>query len=181
MKTMAKIDWVLLEEEYIYGYINDEGQKIFPSITDLHKRHNVPRGSIGNRATKGNWVQKKADKTDKIRRKIHEEKTEYAAQSIVQTDQKFEETGLLIRRVANKKLEQLEDDLKNNVYVRSIDIMNTSNAVRIGQDIVKTAQGELTNKIGVEQSGKVTTEVNLFDRVDKLREFVEKGNKDANK
>lgn len=174
---MTKTDWELIEEEYIYGYINDEGQKIFPSINQLSTRHDIPRGTIGNHATKGNWAQKKEDKKDKIRQKVDEHKTEFEAQNIIQSDDKFEDLGQLIRRVSKKKLEQLEKDLDNpdpKVFVRSIDIVNAANAGRTGQEIVKTAQGEILNRSAIDQNTNLKVDLTDPDFQKKELEFMNK-------
>lgn len=175
---MAKYDWETIEEEYIYGYIDDEGQRIFPSITVLSKRHNIPRGTVGSRAVKGKWEHKKNSTSNRIKQKVNEKKTEYEAESIIQSDDKFQDAGELIRRVAKKKLEQLESDIDSKEFVRSIDIMNAANSVRIGQEIVKTAQGEILNRNQLETDNKHRLDVT--SKVTDLFKEAEKGNNNGN-
>lgn len=157
---MAKYDWETVEDEYVFGYINNEGQRVFPTHTELSKKHNIPRGTIGSRASKDKWEQRKQAASRKIKQKVDEKKSEYDAENIVLSDDKFESAGELIRRVAVKKLESLEEDLDDpDKFVRSIDIMNASNSVRIGQEIVKTAQGEILQRIGVETNNNGNDEL----------------------
>lgn len=175
---MAKYDWDKIREEYIFGYITPEGQKVFPTQRNLAERHNIPISTIGTRASKEKWEEKKRAKSNKIEQKIIEKKTTYDAESIVISDDKFESAGELIRRVAVKQLEAQEERIKLGEYVRPIDSLNAANTVRIGQEIVKTAQGEVLNRNSIDQNTNMKVETS-FDRVNKLLKFVNQGNEDG--
>lgn len=143
-----------IKEEYIYGTINDEGKTLFLSYSKLADKYKVHESAIKRAAAPERWPKLRKDYRTKTELKVVEKKSEVSAENIVRSDDKFENAGELIRRVGVKKLEQIESEIDDKKFVRSIDIMNAANSVRIGQEIVKTAQGEMLGKIGVEQSGR---------------------------
>ncbi len=171
---MPKRPWDKIKEDYIYGYIDNKGQKIYPRQKDLSKKYNIPIGTISDRASREEWTAKRNDKAKKIQDKISERKTEIEAGEIVLSDDRFESAGEQVRRVAVKKLEKIEKDIDNDVHVRSIDIMNAANSVRIGQEIVKTAQGEILERVKVESHSNVKLNITDPEFMDRELEFANK-------
>lgn len=150
---MAKYDWERLRAEYIYGYVDEQGQKIFPSITNLSERHNIPRGTIGSRASKEKWEQEKRAKSDRIKQKVDEKKTEFEAESIVLSDDKFQNTGEKLRRSIDLKINCVLLDLKEGEYVKPYDLKMLGDALSSAQAVVKNAQGEILERSEVNVAG----------------------------
>lgn len=46
--------WATIKREYVYGIIDDAGQRVFLNLRQLAERHKVQLGAIGMVATKGN-------------------------------------------------------------------------------------------------------------------------------
>ena len=170
---MTRYDWEKIKEDFTYGYIDETGQKTFPTLKQLSTKYGCGYGTIRDHASKEGWSEDKDTQQTKINRKVEEHKTNREAQDIVLSDDKFENAGEMIRRVAVKKLEQIEGDLEDDKFVRSIDIVNVASAVKTGQDVVKTAQGEITNRMKIESSN---VNLNILDEdfQEKELEFMKK-------
>lgn len=56
----TKYDWPLIKREYITGYDNEEGVRVYPTTKELSERHpDVPYGQIRNRASREKWEEYK--------------------------------------------------------------------------------------------------------------------------
>lgn len=163
-----------IKEEYIYGTINEDGKTLFLSYSKLADKYKVHESSIKRAAAPERWPQLRKDYRTKTELKIVEKKSEVSAENIVRSDDKFEDAGELIRRVGVMQLEAQKEKIKAGEFVRSIDTMNAANSVRIGQEIVKTAQGEILNRAGVEQNSNIRVDLNDPDFQDKELEFMNK-------
>lgn len=156
-----------LKEEYIYGTINEDGQIQFLSYNKLAEKHNVHVSAIKKAGTAGNWTSKRKDYRTKTELKVTEKKSEHAAATIVQSDDKFEETGELLRK---RVWQQLEDDLD----FRTSDLVNLSIALINSQKVVKTAQGEILDRVKIESSQDVKLNITDPDFMNEELEFAKK-------
>ena len=46
--------WETIKREYLYGFINDAGTRVYPNLRQLAERYHVPLNSIGGVAVRGN-------------------------------------------------------------------------------------------------------------------------------
>lgn len=146
-------NWETIKRQYIQGIKQENGTKKYPSYQDLSNTHGCSKGAITNHSNKdpnGTWEEQRERYLNKVEQKVEEKKTELDAENIVEDDLQCESMGRKIIRIVNKKLDQLEQQLDNDKYVSGIDILNTTTAGKNGQDIIKIAQGEITNRIKVE-------------------------------
>lgn len=157
---MAKYDWEKAEDDYVYGYVDENGIRIQPTQKQVAKKHKIPIGTVGPYASKHKWEEKRKDKASQIQVKIDEKKSNYQAENIVLSDDKFEDAGEVLRRVSKKKLMQLEGDLEDpEKYVRAYDLKMLGDALKSAQDIVKTAQGEITERIKLDSDSNVNLSI----------------------
>lgn len=144
---MAKYDWETIRKQYIQGKRQEDGTKHFPTLQELCNEHGCALGTIGDRAKKEDWKTRRRKFSEKIEKKVEEKKSEIEAEDIVESDENFESTGEKLRLLVDKKIDIF---LENPTDVRAYDIKNVGDALRSAQEVVKTAQGEILERIGVE-------------------------------
>jgi hypothetical protein len=69
-KTLSLTDElkIIIKQEFIEGYIDEEGVRRFPSIDALVKRHNVARATLFSHSAKENWQKTKNEFLTKLER-----------------------------------------------------------------------------------------------------------------
>lgn len=140
---MTKYDWDTIEHQYTHGINKPDGTKYFPTYDELSERHQCPKGTIGSRATKDDWVGEKEKIANRIKHKVSEKKTLKEASDIVETDQILETTGMNLLKLIQRKIKVNWDNLDTpNGFVRDYDVKNLSDALKNVQHVIKVAQGE---------------------------------------
>lgn len=160
--TSTKTDWDPIRKDYVLGIIDDNGLKTFPTHTQLSETYNVALGTIKNKASKEKWSQQKKSHKLKVTKKViekkshnpnvdpeeEEEASEYDAETIVQSDADFEETGEKLRQAVKLDLEAyIQKGVSNPYHLKML-----GDALGSAQSVVKTAQGEIIEKIGIDQN-----------------------------
>ena len=57
--------WALAKREYVYGYVNDSGERVYPNLRQISERHNIQISRLGQVAKAGNttvtgdWVKER--------------------------------------------------------------------------------------------------------------------------
>ena len=69
-KTQSLTDGlkITIKQEFIEGYIDEEGVRRFPSVDALVKRHNVARATLFSHSSKENWQKNKNEFLTKLER-----------------------------------------------------------------------------------------------------------------
>lgn len=134
-----------LKEDYLFGIVADDGVTSFPSLKSLSESYNVSLNTLKKRAAKEKWSQQKKDIGTKITEKVHDKKSEFSAEVIVKTDQKFENVGLKALRLIDKKYDAIEEKLDSGKHVSAREFKDLGDALKSNFEVVKTAQGENPN------------------------------------
>lgn len=129
----------------IYGYKDDEGKKVYPTLKDAAKWYKVSYDSLKQKARKWNWKQKREDHKVKVARKVKEKKeseriSESEAEDIVVNDSEFNDAANKLRRAAVKELDRIIDGSVNKSV--GYHLMNIGKALESAQKVSKTAAGE---------------------------------------
>lgn len=152
-----------IKHDMIYGYLDDDGKKTYPTLIDASKWYIVSYDSLKQKARKWNWKQKKKDHIDRVRRKVEEKKksekiSESEAEAIVVDDVRFNRAANKLRRAAVLELDNiLSGDLHRSVGYH---LMNIGKALESAQKISKTAVGEPSEISSVNQKN---IELNILD------------------
>lgn len=77
-KRKLAVDWRVLESEYVYGWLNEDPEtnlvkRIYPTMSDLARRHGINKGTIGRYAKDGNWFERRQLYIAQLRREIDQE------------------------------------------------------------------------------------------------------------
>lgn len=161
---MTEYDFESAENRYIYGEYTNEGVKTYPTLRNIAKNLKIPMGTLGKLASKNEWKAQRETNRKKIETKVSEKKTEYEANKIVKTDEKFELAGINLLNLTTRQMkfcknkqDEWEKKFKkdpNNPdlwkwWVKPYDLMNLGKALKDAQDTVKEALGDKINHIEV--------------------------------
>lgn len=156
-----------IKEEYIYGTIDKNGKVQFLSYQKIADKYKIRIDPIKKAGSKENWSALRKEHRSKTALKVAEKKSERTASSIVQSDDKFEDTGEALR----KKVQECIDTVPNlNPY----NLLNLSITLVNAQKVVKTAQGEIIDRIKVDSSSNVKLDITNPDFMNSELEFAKK-------
>jgi dsDNA-specific endonuclease/ATPase MutS2 len=152
-----------IDSDLVQGYIDEEGNKVYPEVKDAAEWYNVSYATLRKKVGKLNWQQRRTDYIEKVNRKVQEKKrkddeeiSEAEAEAIVVEDYKFNKAANKLRRAAVNELDKIlsaEGFVKGAAY----NLMNIGKALESAQKISKTAAGEPSD------ISKVTNDVNVND------------------
>lgn len=152
MIQMAKYNWKTIEIQFTRGTKKEDGTKQWPTLQELSEEHKIPRGTIDSTASRKNWQEKKERYQKKVQEKVDEKKSQIEASEIVEDDLLCESFGRKALKVAEKKLDKLNELLDIDKWVSGIDILNTISAGNKAQEMIKTAQGDNAKRIKIESN-----------------------------
>ena len=163
MAKTRSIDPILLQkikDEYIYGNINESGTTDYLSYDSLAEKYDVPVGALkraGNPKDDDgsiNWKALRDTYQTKNDLKTIEKKSSVTASLILKSDDKFQDTFELGRTIGEMQLRRnkayLESDEKH--YISGTQLKHTIEAIKGCQDGIKTAQGEITDRVKIEST-----------------------------
>lgn len=150
-----KINWEPIHDNYVQGITQKDKTKQFPTHNQLSQKYNVPLGTIKNKASEEKWTEQRKRYKLKVKQKLLEKKghksvlddpveedeaAEIDAETIIQSDAKFEKTGEALRELVDKKinLELQEPGMVNPYHLKMM-----GDALKSAQDVVKVSQGEM--------------------------------------
>ena len=177
MPKKTKTDWKQIEIDIVHGIVKEDGGRLYLSLKEASERFGVNYDSLRQKASKGKWLKKRDAYTTKVSQKITEKKSEYDAECIVQSDEKFEATGEKLRQLVDISIDNDLERAKAGEPIKPYNMKMYGDAYTSAQSGVKAAQGEILEKSKLEIDDKTPKKQNnVFARVDSLMMFVEKGN-----
>lgn len=174
---MTKYNWETIKRQYVHGIKKEDGTKTYPSYADLSQQHGPTKSTISNRSSKdpdGRWEEQRERYQKKIEQKVTEKKTEIEAENIVEGDFQCESFAKKALKVATKKLNSIEVKLDEGEYVTGYDLLNTVNAAKFAQEMMKTSQDDNINKVRLEATQEVKLDITNPDFMDAELEFADK-------
>jgi hypothetical protein len=155
---MVNYNWETIKRQYIQGITPEDGDKYYPSYQDLVDKHGCSKGAITSHSKKdkdGPWDKQRERYIAKVERKTEEKKSEIEAESVVESDLKFEGTGEKLRKGVELKIDECIEILENNDpddrrFVKASDFKYLGDGLRDAQETIKIAQGEISERIRIE-------------------------------
>lgn len=142
-----------IETDLIYGIVEPDGKKKYLNLKQSAEHYNVDYVALRKLAGKWNWKQRRESHRTKVDQKVEEKKSEYDAECIVQSDEKFQNTGEKLRRSIDLKIDGVLSDLEEGAYVKPYDLKMLGDALSSAQAVVKNAQGEILERSEVNVAG----------------------------
>jgi len=133
------IPWEEIRKAFVEGSINDQGNRFYPSMSEVSKQFNVPKGSIGARAAKEQW----AEQREILANKIMEITNEKTIEAVSDAGSKFD---LLCFNVASRASMLLSEKLEVATRNADVDEMSKlSTALKNFQQVGRLALGLSTD------------------------------------
>lgn len=103
-----------MREEFIFGYTDATGVRVYPSIDSLVKKHNVARATLYRHVEKENWQGQKNQIQTEIEQKLDDERVT----KLLKEGKKLDDTALAIAQgmltSVGRKLQKGFQDEQNN-------------------------------------------------------------------
>ena len=98
-----------IRDEFVYGFTNDEGHRIFPTIDGLVKRHNVSRATLYRHVEKDEWQKQKNRYQTELQVKLDKERME----KMVDDGKRLDDTAVAIAQAMLQKVaSRIRRDMK---------------------------------------------------------------------
>ena len=150
----------IIRNEYVHGYINDNGQSVMPTLDDLIDKYKAASSTIYRASSQDQWKQQKKEFSKKLAQDLDTKKTEELQDYFFNNDEAAMEIAKEIFNLIELKLED-EDSL-------------TPNAIASLASSALTAQKLFKNVTPASTSAPVDTEsfqraMELLDEVAELK------------
>lgn len=99
-----------IRNEYVHGYINDNGQRVMPTLDDLIDKYNAASSTIYRASSQDQWKQQKKEFSIQLAQDLDIKKTEELQDYFFNNDEAVMEIAKEIFNQIELKLED-EDDL----------------------------------------------------------------------
>jgi len=104
----------VIRDEFVAGYINEEGHRLFPTIDALVKRHDVARATLYRWVEKENWQTAKNRYQTELETKLDAERL----QKMVDEGKRLDDRSLVIaqgmlQKVARRLQQGFQDEQQN--------------------------------------------------------------------
>lgn len=161
-----------VKTEFIEGYIDDNGVRVYPSIEALAKRHDVSRATIYRHSNpqKEDWQKLKNNFQTKMDREIEDNRL----RDLVENAKTLDKNSLniaqaLLQRVGRKIAKSIEDERENPQYggISAAELRELSQVAANAQKIGKLALGE------AQEISKVSADVSAPDSYNNLIRHLE--------
>ena len=99
-----------IRNEYVHGYINDNGQRVMPTLDDLIEKYNAASSTIYRASSQDQWKQQKKEFSIQLAQDLDIKRTEELQDYFFNNDEAVMEIAKEIFNQIELKLED-EDDL----------------------------------------------------------------------
>ena len=99
-----------IRNEYVHGYINDNGQRVMPTLDDLIDKYNAASSTIYRASSQDQWKQQKKDFSVQLAQDLDSKKTEELQDYFFNNDEAAMEIAKEIFNQIELKLDD-EDNL----------------------------------------------------------------------
>ncbi|OPX61210.1 MAG: hypothetical protein A4E25_00025 [Methanobacterium sp. PtaB.Bin024] len=174
-KTLTEKIRNQIKKELIYGYINENGIKIYPTVKEAAEWHKVSYDALRRHAGKWKWKAKRESHQARVAQKVKEkDECEADVEDILLNDVEFSNVAVKLRNAADAEL----SDILGGKPVKSVgyQLMNIGKALESAQKVSKTAVGEPSEITTFTSKQEIKKTVDVFGRVDKLIQFIDRGN-----
>lgn len=134
-----------IRDEYIHGYHNEDGVRVFPTIDSLVKRHGVSRPTLYRAAKKNDWQKQKNNYQSQLQVMQDQERLE----SMLESGKKLDDNALaiaqaMLTRVGRRLQEAIrrEQEAPDEVDMTAVEMRELSTVVATAQKIGKLALGQ---------------------------------------
>lgn len=164
--TKKLTDELLIEirNEFVHGFTNEKGIRVYPTIEALVKKHEVARATLYNYSSNENWQSQKNEVQTKIQIALDEERiTKMISDSKRLDDSALQIAQAMLNRVGQKLQKAFQEEQETDKEALTIqELQAASHVAQNAQRLGKLALGE------AQQISKVSADVSnpeAFQRV----------------
>lgn len=133
-KRRSKTNWVQVEQEYVTGYALKNGELYYPSLADLAVRYGIERNTVAKHSMKKDWVNKRNEYQELIKKKAMEKKAVDYATEIVQFSKDMFHISKALKQVIMSKVFQTKKDPSGKIIMTGFnDTLNTLEMRRLAE------------------------------------------------
>jgi len=144
-KTINDAEWQKMKTDFIEGFLDESGERVFPSYKDLGERYGCHKSTVGRKARDESWQDEKNKTQTLIEEKVKEGRVENIVSERVDFDTRC--TGMA-HDVLDRVVKMLDE---------AVSLSEAESAMRtlaVAQKIGKLAVGDATeiNKVSADVS-----------------------------
>jgi len=134
---------VKMRDEFVFGYVDEGGERRYPTIEALQRRHDVAIATLRRKADKGSWQREKNRRQTEIMQKLDAERLN----RLVESGKRLDDTALQLAQAMLSKVgqtlqdafsEQIDFELRTD-ELRELSVI-TINAQKVGKLALGQAQ-----------------------------------------
>jgi uncharacterized protein YjaG (DUF416 family) len=143
--TINDSQWQKMRTDFIEGFLDESGERLFPSYKDLGDKYGCHKATVGRKARDENWQDEKNKTQTLIEERVKEERVENIVSERVDFDARC--TGM-----AHDVLDKVVDMLDEAVSLSEAE--SAMRTLAVAQKIGKLAVGDATeiNKVSADVS-----------------------------
>ena len=134
-----------IRDDYVHGYHDEKGVRVFPSIDALVKRHNVSRPTLYRAAKKDEWQKQKNNYQSQLQAMQDQDRLE----AMLESGKKLDDNALAIAQAmltrVGRRLQQAirhEQEAPDELGMTAVEMRELSTVVATAQRIGKLALGQ---------------------------------------
>ena len=135
----------IIKEEFIYGIVDEQGQRQFPTLQHLAKRHDVVQSSLYRWASKEAWQRHKDHYHSKLEQELEQERIK----SLVEENKRLDQNSIriaqaMLNRVGTRLRQAMDDEQSGSDRpgMTASELRELSNVAANAQKVGKLALGE---------------------------------------
>lgn len=134
-----------IRDEFVHGYVDDDGKRVFPSIQALCKRHDIAQSTLYRYVEKEGWQSQK----DRVQTEIEMKRDAERMKRLLDDGRKFDDDSLdiaqkMLNKVARRLLRgfKAEENQPDVDGIPTMELKELSNIAINAQKIGKLALGQ---------------------------------------
>ena len=125
-----------VRDEFVHGYVNEEGTRVFPTLEALAKRHDLAKSTLYNYSSSEGWQEQKNRYQTELQQRIDSERMD----KMVSESKRLDDSCIQIRKL--QKAIELERSNPNLFGMDSGELGQLSHVTANAQKIGKLALGQ---------------------------------------
>lgn len=163
---------MLIRDEFVHGYVDTDGQRKYPTIDHLVKRHDVARNPLYARSKEGNWQSQKNLYQTELQARIDKERLEKMVEDSKRLDESCIQIAQAMLVTVGRKIQKSIEQERQDPNYAGIDVsalnqlsVVTVNAQRIGK--LAMGQAQEISKVAADVSNPEAFHA-IMDQLDEL-------------
>ena len=96
-----------IREAYVYGRLNDDQERVFPSINGLAAEFNVNMPNLSKKAKKNGWKDARFAHIDECHRQLSIERAKVVARKFAKAEDGMMDLSIKASKIGNKRLDEI--------------------------------------------------------------------------